>query len=612
MRLMLVLFGALLFCGNALAAFPTASPFGNQRSIPTVQEAMPLSVTQENGVISLRFTLMDNVYLYRPQIKLVPYSAADKALPFPKAPALPEGKPHEDAIYGKTEVYFHQLVLQVPKAGLPDNTAYLRVHYQGCLQDVLCYPPQQHDIAISADSASNQSITSASHPTQVESPDVWQVLQSGDANQFANWAQSQSLAYVLLLFFIGGLLMAFTPCVFPMFPILLGILAGNRNPHPARGFIISLAYVLGMAVPFMLLGLLVALTGAGLDLKVWLQQPLAISIAAIIFVLLALSMFGLYDLQLPGFLRPNHQANPQGSLPQAVIMGAVSALVVSPCITPVLAGAMIFVAIQGNLVTGILAFLFMAIGMGVPLLIIGAGGASLLPKAGDFMNDIKHFFGLILLLMAIWLLGRIIDPTLSLWLYGAVLLVYAVTLGAFGGVSRFRQGIAVLILAYASLLLAGAATGGKSLFTPLATLQPTFPSTGVQAVNSQTSTTQSAFTEVAPNGLAATLAAAARDHRPVLVDFYADWCTACKELEETTLSDPAVLAAMQDITLLRVDISEMTAVNSQLMRQYHILGLPCLIFFDEDGEEITSARVLGYMDSAQWLKHLKMHVNPAI
>lgn len=273
---------------------------------------------------------------------------------------------------------------------------------------------------------------------------------------------------------------------------------------------------------------------------------------------------------------------------------------------------MIFVAIQGNLVTGILAFLFMAIGMGVPLLIIGAGGASLLPKAGDFMNDIKHFFGLILLLMAIWLLGRIIDPTLSLWLYGAVLLVYAVTLGAFGGVSRFRQGIAVLILAYASLLLAGAATGGKSLFTPLATLQPTFPSTGVQAVNSQTSTTQSAFTEVAPNGLAATLAAAARDHRPVLVDFYADWCTACKELEETTLSDPAVLAAMQDITLLRVDISEMTAVNSQLMRQYHILGLPCLIFFDEDGEEITSARVLGYMDSAQWLKHLKMHVNPAI
>lgn len=632
MRLLYLLLFALLSLSTTANADVTPfddsssanSPFGSSQSIPPVSKAMPLRVVQDAdaGSIMLQWVLLDNVYLYRSQLKLTPLDADKQPLAFDKKLALPTGEPHHDLVYGKTEVYFNQLTLEITTTQLPAAARFLRIQYQGCLDKLLCYPPQEKNLPLSealikANSAADHISTTTeaagkpSHTQQQTADqagtDLLNLLNSADANDFANWASSQSLGYVLLLFFLGGVLMAFTPCVFPMFPILLGILAGDNKPSATRGFAVSLAYVLGMAVPYTLAGLLVALSGARINLQAWLQQPAAIIVAALIFAALALSMFGLYELQLPARLRNrlgSGRSNDTGSLTQATLLGAISGLIVSPCITPVLAGALLFVALQGQLLSGSLALFVLAMGMGVPLLIIGAGGASLLPRAGSFMEDIKRFFGLVLLLMAIWLLSRLLPASLTLWLYGITLFIYAILQGAFDDSRRLRQAISLLLLCYALLLMLGAAAGGQSPFAPLAP----FNQADNKISSSQPANQRSRFETLDAQQLAQRLAQAEARGTPVLIDFFADWCSACKELEKTTLSNPAVLAAMQDFALLRVNITEINAANRQLMRQYQILGLPCLVFIDSKGEEIRNTRVLGYMNSQQWLKHLEQEV----
>lgn len=616
MRLIILFVFALLATSPATAGLFSNtglpdSPFASSQKIPPVDVAMPLAVEQSSAGIKLQFDLISNVYLYRPQLKLTPLDAKGDKLAFVTPPVIPEGKAHQDEVYGNTEVYFGQLIVQVPEASFPANAASLLVQYQGCMQDVLCYPPQRHTIKLAFTPDSSHSAIPKSAPQENATPDaeqsVFSVLKSADAGRFVSWAQQQSLGMILLLFFVGGLLMAFTPCVFPMFPILLSILAGTKKPGPVRGFLVSLAYVIGMAIPYTLLGLVVALSGAQLHLRYWLQQPAAVLIAAVIFIALALSMFGLYALQMPASWRDKAGSGQGGSFWKAGVIGAISGLVVSPCITPVLAGALLFVAVQGQAVTGTLALFSLTLGMGVPLLIIGAGGASLLPRAGSFMDDIKHFFGLVLMLMAAWLIGRVIGPSLVLWLYGGILLVYGVTLGAFDITRKFRQAVALLIVVIGVLLMVGAASGSKSVFTPLAGL------TTANTISQTSAQTQSsAFQDVDGADLSAQLAQAAREDKPVLVDFYADWCTACKELDATTLSNPVVLDAMKGLTLIRVDITDINKTNRQLMQQYHILGLPTLVFFDREGQEIPRARVLGYMDSKQWLAHFDKRVIPAI
>lgn len=606
----------------------SANPFTSHQKIPTVDEAMPLSVKQTSHAVVLSFQLFDNVYLYRPQLKLALKDGNGKPVAFKTTPTIPAGTPHEDEVYGKTQVYFHRLDLNIPFSSIPATAMSLQVSYQGCLQDVLCYPPEQKNITLDRPRGGGNTTATASsagapqpgahkdatnNATSSHSKSLLTVLSSADANQFASWAATQSLPYVLLLFFIGGLLMAFTPCVFPMFPILLGILAGSRRPSPARGFIVSLAYVLGMAVPYTLAGLVVALFGARFNIHAWLQQPAAIIFAALVFGLLALAMFGVFELQLPARLRDRLGASSHGgSVPQALIIGAISGLIVSPCITPVLAGALLFVAAQGQVASGALALFVLSLGMGVPLLIIGAGGASLLPRAGGFMDDIKHFFGLVLLLVGIWLLSRLLTPTYSLWLYGIVLFVYALMQGALDHSRRLRQAVYILVVFYAGLLILGAAAGGSSLLTPLKPYSAV-PAMPISIASSNAALKDSGhFETISGDRLAATLAAAKAANQPVLVDFFAEWCTACKELDRTTLSNPKVLAAMKDLRLLRVDITKINDANRQLMQRYHIIGLPALVFFAPDGNEIANARVLGYMNSDQWLTHLKNRVFPAI
>ncbi|MEE3319676.1 MAG: protein-disulfide reductase DsbD [Pseudomonadota bacterium] len=591
--------------------------FGEER-LPTVDEAIQLvtDADWDNQQLLLDFELIDDVYLYQHRFGFTLKDTNGNVLDSFEGLTLPEGKAKTDEIFGNVIVYFHRVGLTLPLQSVPLVDTVLEVRYQGCIEDTLCYPPTRKTFEFSSPTPTKKSPAATAAPSDNDSGSFLNTLQSDDANAFNEWMESQSIGLIVGLFFVGGLLLAFTPCVFPMVPILSGIIAGEDNPSASRGFVLSSAYVLGVAVPYTLAGLLVALFGAGLNLQFLLQQPAAIITSAVIFVLLALSMFGLYELQLPHFLRDKlHQpgAEKRGSLFGAALMGAISALVVSPCVTPILAGALIYVAASGDAVTGAASLFALSIGMGIPLIIAGTGGASLLPRAGHWMDEIKRFFGVVMLGVAIWLLDRIISGTITLGLYGLLLAIYGVQLGALDaageGLARLKRGVALVLALYGSVMIVGALSGGSDPLQPLQPLtqQPVATQQTTQPAEQDHGPWQ---TVVGKASLEQALAASRQAGKPVLVDFFAEWCVACKVLEETTLSNEAVLAEMQGFDLYRVDITEINADSQAIMEQYNILGLPALVFFTPASTEIPKSRVLGEMGPERFIEHLNARVMP--
>ncbi len=596
--------------------------FGEQ-PLPTVDEAIQLVVDADwdNQQMLLDFELIDDVYLYQHRFGFTLKDLNGNVLDSFDGVTLPEGKPKTDEIFGDVIVYFHNVRLKLPLQSVPLVDTVLEVRYQGCIEDTLCYPPTRKTFEFSSPTPAKKSPAAASSSSSDSNGGGFlDTLQSEDANAFNQWMENQSIGLIVGLFFVGGLLLAFTPCVFPMIPILSGIIAGEDNPSASRGFVLSSAYVLGVAVPYTLAGLLVALFGAGLNLQFLLQQPAAIITSAVIFVVLALSMFGLYELQLPHFLRDKlHQpgAEKRGSLIGAAIMGAISALVVSPCVTPILAGALIYVAASGDAFTGAASLFALSIGMGIPLIIVGTGGGSLLPRAGMWMEEIKRFFGVVMLGVAIWLLSRIINETVTLGLYGLLFAVYGVQLGALEsageGLARLKRALALVLALYGSVMIIGALGGGSDPLQPLARFN-------AQAASSSAATSPQPGNEdhgpwrtvVGKQSLEQALASSRRAGKPVLVDFFAEWCVACKVLEEETLTNAAVLAEMTGFDLYRVDITEINDDSQAIMEHYNILGLPALVFFDTDSSEVPNARVLGEMGPDRFIQHLNARVMPQL
>ena len=609
----------LLACSATLAQ----DFFGEDR-LPTVDEAIQLvtDADWDSQQLLLDFELIDDVYLYQHRFGFSLRDQNGNVLEDFADYTLPPGKDKTDEIFGDVQVYYDRLSLTLPVASVPLVATELEVRYQGCIEDTLCYPPTKKVIPL-ANPAPAKKSPAATAATPAESPSTrnddggfLSTLQSEDANAFNRWMTDRSLGLIIGLFFVGGLLLAFTPCVFPMVPILSGIIAGEKEPSASRGFVLSTSYVLGMAVPYTLAGLLVAVFGAGLNLQVLLQQPAAIITSTVVFVLLALSMFGLYELQLPAFLRNKlHQPgdSQRGNLLGAAIMGTISALVVSPCVTPILAGALIYVAASGDALTGAASLFALSMGMGVPLIIFGTGGGSLLPRAGMWMEEIKRFFGVVMLGVAIWLLDRIINGILTLGLYGLLLAIYGVQLGALEsageGMARLKRGIALVLALYGSVMIVGALSGGDDPLQPLAPMTQPAPVTDTVSSPGDHGPWQ---TILGREYLTTALAGSRRAGKPVLVDFFAEWCVACKVLEETTLSDPQVLAAMEDFDLYRVDITEINADSQAIMEQYNILGLPALVFFTPAGTELPESRVLGEMKPARFLEHLDQRVMPGL
>ncbi|MFM5816638.1 protein-disulfide reductase DsbD [Aeromonas dhakensis] len=541
-----------------------------------VDEAFVLESEQQGNRLLLRLRIADDYYLYRHR-----FSFQGENLTF-EEPVLPAGTDHEDDFFGKTQVYYREVQIPVTltKAG---QQASLKISYQGCT-DGLCYPPTDKRIAV------DPLVAEPPHD-QVDVPTP--APASSQQDQLAAALGSQGFWLSVAAFFALGLGLAFTPCVFPMYPILTGIIAGaGHRLSTRRAFLLSFVYVQGMAVTYTLLGLVVA--SAGLKFQAALQHPYVLIGLSVMFVLLALSMFGLYTLQLPSSLqtRLSGLSNRQqgGSVLGVGIMGMISGLVCSPCTTAPLSGALIYVAQSGDLWLGGAALYALSLGMGLPLLLLGTSGGKLLPKAGAWMDVIKQLFGFALLAVPILLLSRLwSDQVATLaWLGWGLLLcgyLYHHNQHQQHSVGRSLRGF-VLLLAMISAVVVG-----KDLL---------LPSQGA-SVAAQAETP--AFIRIKTLDDLKTQLAAARG-KPVLLDLYADWCVACKEFEHKTFSDPAVRERFGQMVLLQADVTANDDADVELLNGLNVLGLPTLIFFDRAGNEVSGQRVTGFMGPAEFLGQL--------
>lgn len=413
----------------------------------------------------------------------------------------------------------------------------------------------------------------------------------------------------LLSFFGVGILLAFTPCVFPMVPILSSLIVGQRGEVTTRrAFSLSLVYVLAMAVTYTFAGVMAGLFGA--NLQAAFQNPWIIGSFSAVFVLLALAMFGFYNLQLPSALqtRLSELSNRQrgGTYIGAGVMGLLSALIVGPCMAAPLAGALIYIGQSGDAVLGGAALFAMSIGMGIPLLAVGASAGRWLPRVSGWMTTVKAVFGVLLLALAIWMLDRIVAPQVTMTLWGVLLIVTAVYMGALTGLmpeaagwDKLRKGAGLVMLVYGGLLLVGAAGGGHDPLQPLNGVSFTAGS------NAATAEAGLRFTRV--KGVAELdreLRAAAAAGKTAMLDFYADWCVSCKEMERKTFSDPKVQAALANTVLLQADVTANDAADQALLKRYGLFGPPSILFFGEDGVERPPYRLVGFLDADDFLTHV--------
>ncbi|MBA5249728.1 MAG: protein-disulfide reductase DsbD [Gammaproteobacteria bacterium] len=532
---------------------------------------------------------------------------------------FPKGKIKDDDFFGKVEIHKGLLALDIPLVEVGESISF-SAKYQGCWLGGVCYPPIEKITNITmpkADTITNKPIkpltiaaskpvTPLANPPAIPPtiPTTANDAPLNESDQITKLLQQDDLWLVLVSFFGFGLLLSLTPCVFPMIPILSGIIVGQKGTMTTkRALIMSIVFVLAMSVTYSLAGVLAGHFGG--NLQALFQTPWILIVFSSIFVALAFSMFGYYDIQLPAALQNKISkiSNKQegGNLIGVAIMGFLSALIVGPCVAPPLAGALIYIGKTGDALLGGLSLFVMSLGMGAPLLAIGAG-VSKLPKAGGWMNNVKYVFGILMLAVAIYLLERIISPLASLALWAALFTLSPIAMGAFNGLSntpsalhRILKGIGLLLIIYGILLWGLVARGGGDMLAPLSNYGTT----------TQVEKTHVAFTKVKSNTeLDRILAQAQQDNQIVMLDFYADWCISCKELDRFVFSNTEVVNKMQNVIALKADVTVGNADDEALMKRFDIIGPPGILFF-KNGVENRPQRIIGEIDAQGFLQHLE-------
>jgi len=555
---------------------------GQPEFLPVAQ-AFVLDYRQQDNELLLNWTIADGYYMYRDKFKL-----GGIAVNF-SHPTYPASISIEDEFFGKTEVYYHQLQLKIPLSDI-DEDAIFRVQFMGCAEAGLCYPPETIEIPLKQPGAVSTTADSGNNAPISSQFSLLDRLSEG------------SVLASLGVFFLLGLGLAFTPCVFPMYPILSSIIVGQgQQLSTKRAFGLSMSYVQGMALAYSLLGLVVA--SLGVKFQAALQHPAVLIVATIIFVVLALAMFGLFNLQLPARWQEKVAgiSNKQqgGSLKGAFTMGALSGFIASPCTTAPLSAALLYVAQSGDLLLGAITLYVLSLGMGLPLLLLGTSGGKLLPKAGNWMNAVKVIFGFLLLGVPLILLDRFLPFALILTL-GTVLtlsLVFYLYRLLFS-LSNINGKASVAVVA--QLLLLGAFWFNFNYWRPAA---PTAIATVTQ---SDEQVNALGFIEIkTAEELAEQLAKAKAANQFTLVDLYAEWCVACKEFEQLTFPRPEVTALTSQMRLVKIDVTRMTRSDAALLDSYQVLGLPTLLFFAPDGTELTQSRVTGFMNANAFANHLE-------
>lgn len=541
--------------------------------------------------IEANFNIAPQYYLYLNKIHFTvktPASIAVAKTDFPAADTK------TDPNFGEMKVFHHDFAahLTLSRALNPDEAIQIAVDYQGCSEKGICYPPQTQLIKLGA----GPSAASVAAPTAPSSPAA---TSNDEDSQIRRALQGGQFWVVIVTFFGAGLLLALTPCVFPMIPILSGIIAGQKQVTRLSGFLLSLAYVLGMAITYAVAGVAAALSGTLISNA--LQNPIALSVGAGIFVALALSMFGFFELQLPSFIQSKFSDASNkvkgGNFIGVFIMGSLSALIVGPCVAPPLAAALAYIAQTGNTVLGGWALFSLAIGMGVPLLLVGLSAGTLLPRAGGWMNAVKNFFGVLMIGIAIWLITPLIAIWTQMLLWAALLIISAIYLHALdplahnaSGWQRLWKGLAIVMLTAGVALILGMLAGGRELLQPLSIFKPVVTT----AAASEKLTFQRVHNLAELNDKIAQSAG-----KTVMLDFYADWCVSCKEMEHNTFSDPVIRQRLANVVLLQADITANSADDDALRKHFGVFGPPAMIFFSPSGKEIAD-HVIGYQSPDQF------------
>jgi thiol:disulfide interchange protein DsbD len=544
-----------------------------------------------DNMVEVRYQIAPGYYMYREKFSF----AIDPAGVKLGAPRLPAGKIKEDQFFGKVEIYRNALSILLPlQHDGAAAVATLTAVSQGCADVGVCYVPQEQKaelkLAALAADASRGGVPPSSSTNflaqQAEDSLIAELFQGG--------------FWLLVISFFGfGLLLSFTPCMLPMVPILSGIIAGRgQSMTKMHGFMLSAAFVIGMAITYALAGVAAGLSGAMLSAA--LQSPWVLGSFAAVFVVLALSMFGFYELQLPVALQSRlaEASNrlPGGHFAGVFVMGALSALIVGPCVAAPLAGALLYISQSGDVTLGGAALFAMALGMGVPLLVVGASAGVLLPKAGPWMETVKRFFGVLLLAVAIYLVSSLIPVFVQMLAWGVLLVITAIYLRALDplppaahGFQRFSKGMGVIALVAGAAYLIGAFAGGRDVLQPLSGLWPGQPAPAAPV----------AFKRV--NNLAE-LEQEVRNAsgKTVMLDFYADWCVSCKEMERFTFTDAQVQARLANMVKLQVDVTANTPDHAALLKRFRLFGPPGIVFFDREGREIPGLRVIGFQAAAKF------------
>lgn len=574
------------------------------------EQAFKLTVQPlDERAVEVSFEIAPGYYMYREQFKAEAQGAKLGTLD------LPAGKSKFDETFQKTvEVYRERLSVRVP-VSQADGAFTLSVTGQGCADKGLCYPPMTANFEVRL-AAFGGTATVKRLEAAEEAPAGFALpaAKTADAplsesGRLDAALQSGHFWTVIGVFFVAGLLLSLTPCVLPMLPILSSIIVGSGGKGGkgarVRGLLLAISYSLGMALIYTALGVAAGLAGEGLAAT--LQKPWVLASFALALVLFSLSMFGAYELQMPsrltGGLSQASQRLPAGRFFGVFVMGGVSALIVSPCVAAPLAGALLYLSQTRDVLLGGSALFALACGMSVPLLLLGASAGSLLPRAGAWMDEVKHFFGLLLLAVALWTVQPVLPAAVSQALWGALLIGTAAMLGLFQpahAVHRprtwLRKTVAVVAFVYGLAQLLGAAAGGTDVLKPLAGF----------GRSSEAATAPSGALSFQPVRSVAELdAAVASAGRPVMLDFYADWCVSCKEMERFTFTDPAVRARLAGALLLKADVTANSPADRELLKRFKLFGPPGTIFFDAKGQELAGVRVIGFQDAPRFLSSLQ-------
>jgi len=550
--------------------------------------------------VEVTFGIADGYYMYRERFK---FAADGNPAVRLGAPEFPRGLAHKDEFFGETQVYRKNVRIRVPVEG--QGRFDLKVMSQGCADAGVCYVPMESSAPIQLAAAGAEERPSVSQaPPWVDPVPRFSIFASDlDIQRLFEG----NFALVLGGFFVFGLLLAFTPCVLPMIPILSGIIAGEgRDIDKPRALLLSVAYVLGMALAYAAAG--VAAAFSGVLLAAALQNVWVLSAFALVFVLLALSMFGFYELQLPGFLHHRlHSAHSRlrgGRMVSVAAMGLLSAVIVSPCVAAPLAGALLYISQTRDVLLGGAALFAMALGMGAPLIVVGVSEGALLPRAGAWMTGVRRFFGVLLLAVAVWVISPVLPAAVVMLAWAALLIVSAMFLRAIdplpaaaSGWQRLWKGFGVAALVIGVALLVGALSGSRDPLRPLAALG------GGGPVQTPVSWQRVASLQDLQERLKA-------PGKPVMLDFYADWCVSCKEMESFTFSDPKVRAQLDGMLLLQADVTAHSEADRALLKRFSLFGPPGIVFFDAQGREIRGLRVIGYQNPERFLKTLALATAP--